>query len=168
MMKRICIILLAAFMPLVSKAMGQIDSTMVAPAAPSVTVDSTLVGHGIFEVMPSRFKGSRGNVTIRQSAAIRRAVTSKAENATLGQIPGYRVRIYFSNAQNAREESAAAAARFAAKFGTHSVYHSFVNPNFKVTVGDFRTKSEALALLNQVKKDFPSAFVVKEQINPKY
>ena len=34
-----------------------------------------------------------------------------------------------------------------------------------MTVGDFRTKSEALGLLNRVKGMFPSAFIVKEQIN---
>jgi hypothetical protein len=31
-------------------------------------------------------------------------------------------------------------------------------------VGDFRTKSEAMALLARIKGDFPSAFVVKENI----
>ena len=56
------------------------------------------------------------------------------------------------------------AKKFNEKFGTHSVYMNFVNPNFKVTVGDFRTRSEALALLETVKKDFPSAFIVKENV----
>lgn len=167
-MKKFAISLLVLLFPLIASAAGQIDSTYTAPAQPVVVVDSTLVGRDIFEVMPSRYKGTAGNVTVKQSPEIRRAVQRKASAGELGQIQGYRVRIYFSNAQNAREESAAAAARFAAKFGTHSVYHNFTNPNFKVTVGDFRTKSEALALLGEVKKDFPSAFVVKENINPRY
>ena len=34
-----------------------------------------------------------------------------------------------------------------------------------MTVGDFRTKSEAVELLNRIKSDFPSAFIVKENIN---
>ena len=33
-----------------------------------------------------------------------------------------------------------------------------------MTVGDCRTKSEAMALLGRIKKVFPSAFVVKENI----
>lgn len=167
-MRRNFILLLSFLLPVLSHAAGQIDTTAFVPVVPVPIVDSTLSGHDVFEVLPSRFKGSKGNVTVRQSPEIRRSVMRKASEGSLGQIPGYRVRIYFSNAQNAREESAAAAAKFSAKFGTHSVYHNFTNPNFKVTVGDFRTKSEALALLNYVKRDFPSAFVVKENINPKY
>ena len=43
-------------------------------------------------------------------------------------------------------------------------YRTYTNPYFKVTVGDCRTKSEAMILLGRVKKAFPSAFVVKENI----
>ena len=32
-------------------------------------------------------------------------------------------------------------------------------------MGDFRTKSEAMALLSRIKSAFPSAFVVKENIS---
>ena len=34
-----------------------------------------------------------------------------------------------------------------------------------MTVGDFRTKSEAMELLERIKHEFPSAFVVKENIS---
>ena len=47
----------------------------------------------------------------------------------------------------------------------HRAYRSYANPYFKVTVGDFRTKSEAMALLERIKYEFPSAFVVKENIS---
>ena len=33
-----------------------------------------------------------------------------------------------------------------------------------MTVGDCRTKSEAMELLSRIKRNFPSAFVVKENI----
>jgi hypothetical protein len=44
-------------------------------------------------------------------------------------------------------------------------YRSYANPYFKVTVGDFRTKSEAYRLLERIRHEFPSAFVVKESIS---
>lgn len=140
------------------------DSTAVASETVTAIVDSSLVDMDIFEIMPSRYKGDRGSVMVWQSGKVRRALREKVGNSGFKAVPGYRVRIYFSNAQNAREKSAAEAAKFHEKFGTYSVYHNFVNPNFKVTVGDFRTKSEALELLDLVKKDFPSAFIVKENI----
>jgi hypothetical protein len=34
-----------------------------------------------------------------------------------------------------------------------------------VTVGDFRTKDEALRLFNELKILYPSAFIIKENIN---
>ena len=46
-----------------------------------------------------------------------------------------------------------------------AAYRSYVNPYFKVTVGDFRTKSEAMQLLQKIRGAFPSAFIVKENIN---
>jgi hypothetical protein len=55
--------------------------------------------------------------------------------------------------------------RFQGAFPGYSAYRSFTSPHFKVTVGDFRTKSEALQMLQRVKGMFPSAFIVKEQIN---
>ena len=55
--------------------------------------------------------------------------------------------------------------RFKAAYPGHGAYRSFASPYFKVTVGDFRTKSEAMQLMRSLKSDFPSAFVVKENIN---
>lgn len=127
-------------------------------------VDSTLVGMDIFEIMPLQKKDVEGGVLVRQSSEVRQALMEKIRNASFTSVSGYRIRIFFSNEQDARQASVLAAQRFMEKFGTHSVYHNYTYPNFKVTVGDFRTKSEALELLSAVKRDFPSAFVVKENI----
>jgi hypothetical protein len=54
--------------------------------------------------------------------------------------------------------------KFNTLFPDVMAYRIYANPYFKVTVGDFRTKSEAMALLARIKGDFPSAFVVKENI----
>jgi hypothetical protein len=77
---------------------------------------------------------------------------------------GYRVRIFFDNRQSARKESENVLKRFHAIFPDVMAYRLYANPYFKVTVGDFRTRSEAMALLARIKGDFPSAFVVKENI----
>ena len=80
-------------------------------------------------------------------------------------LSGYRIRIFFDNKQTARTESEAALKRFEALYHDVSAYRSYANPYFKVTVGDFRTKSEAMELLERIKHEFPSAFVVKENIS---
>jgi len=39
------------------------------------------------------------------------------------------------------------------------------DPNFKVYIGGYRVKSEALKLLKTIQKDFPSAFIVYDIID---
>ena len=63
----------------------------------------------------------------------------------------------------AREESAAVIRRFNALYPHIQAYRSFASPNFKVTVGNFRTRLEAEALLQRLKGDFPDAFIVRER-----
>ena len=75
------------------------------------------------------------------------------------------MRIFFDNSQSARTESEATLKAFEAGHHDISAYRSYVNPYFKVTVGDFRTKSEAMQLLQKIKWEFPAAFIVKENIN---
>ena len=133
----------------------------------SVKVDSTLMGKSIFNEMPSRYRGNSATVSITQSDAVRDAVLQRAVSGGFTQIDGYRIRIYFSNAQNAREQSEAEMRRFSESY-SHNAYRSFIRPNFKVTVGDFRTRSEALRLLNSLRADFPAAFIVREKINIVY
>lgn len=172
MRKLIAIILFAVSCALASaqteNAVQQVKDSTALNQAASVIMDSTLVGKTIFDVLPSGRNGSKGNVTVNQNREIQQALLGKIRENTFKETTGYRVRIYFSNAQNAREESTAAVARFTETYGDYPVYHSYVNPNFKVTVGDFPTKSEALELLSLVKRDFPSAFIVKETITLRY
>ena len=80
-------------------------------------------------------------------------------------ITGYRIRIFFDNSQTARVNSAKTLKLFTSSFIGIPAYRSYANPYFKVTVGDYRTKAEAMAALPKIKKSFPSAFVVKEKIN---
>lgn len=134
----------------------------------AIKMDSTLVGKTIFDVLPTHSKGDTGNVIVNQDYALQNAFQRHITESGFKEINGYRIRIYFSNAQNAREASMAAAWRFQSHFEGHNVYRQFVNPNFKVTVGDFRTKSEALAFLDAVRADFPAAFIVREKIHYTY
>lgn len=131
-----------------------VDSVIYRPVA---TADSTLVGKNIFNVLPD-------NVNVRQSQQIANSMKSHVASNGARTIPGYRVRIFFDNKQNARTESEAVLKRFNGLYPDVMAYRIYANPYFKVTVGDFRTKSEAMALLARIKGAFPSAFVVKENI----
>lgn len=130
-----------------------VDSLVFTPLS---AVDSTLKGESIWSAMPEA-------VSVHQSARSRNALADQAERNSRKNFQGYRIRIFFDNKQSARSASEAAVNRFKALHPGTAAYRSFANPFFKVTVGDYRTKSDALAALQYIKPDFPTAFIVKER-----
>ena len=139
-----------------------VDSVVYRPAA---VADSSLVGRNVFDIMPSKAKGGSADVNVYQSSLIGKSMDGHILTNAERTISGYRVRIFFDNRQSARNESENTLKRFESLYHDVSAYRSYANPYFKVTVGDFRTKSEAMELLERIKKEFPSAFVVKENIS---
>ena len=121
--------------------------------------DESLAGKDIFEILEN------SNVTVDQPNVIREAMKKHISGNSSRTINGYRIRIFFDNQQTARVESEAALNRFKARFPEIEAYRSYSNPYFKVTVGDFRTKSEAMEMLSTIQSSFPVAFIVKESIN---
>lgn len=120
-------------------------------------VDSTLVGISLLDAMPS-------DVKIHQSQRTQNGLNLYISRNKDRVISGYRVRIFFDNKQTARAASEAAMESFLKTYHGIPAYRSYQSPFFKVTVGDFRTKSEAMVLLRSLKARFPSAFIVKENI----
>lgn len=136
-----------------------VDSVVYRPVS---LTDSTLAGRSIFSILPSKAKGDKAEVDIHQSAALASAMRSWVVSNGSRPIPGYRVRIFSDNKQTARGASEAAYRRFCGGHPGIAAYRSFQTPFFRVTVGDFRSRSEAVELLEQIKGEFPGAFIVKE------
>lgn len=127
-------------------------------------VDSLLAGKDVFHVMPLKARGGKADVEIYQSQDIANSLRGQVQANSSRAIGGYRVRIFFDNKQSARTASEETLRKFERMYHDVKAYRTYANPYFKVTVGDFRTKSEAMELLSRIKRDFPSAFVVKENI----
>ena len=136
-----------------------VDSVVYRPAA---AVDTALVGKNIYQVLPSKQHGDDAEVVLHQTDSIYSAMASHIRDNASRTLSGYR--IFFDNKQSARVASEEALKKFESIFHDVSAYRSYANPYFKVTVGDFRTKSEAMSYLERIRKEFPSAFVVKENI----
>ncbi len=131
---------------------------------PALRVDTALVGKNIFYLMPSKADGDAADVHIYQSSAIVGAMNRSFGTNSSRAFTGYRVRIFFDNRQSARQDSEAMMESFEKMYPGVPAYRSYVNPYFKITVGDFRTKSEAMSFLQQIADTFPKAFIVKENI----
>ena len=163
--KKSVVILALVFCTMISaKAQSRTETLDSLEAFKPVLVDSALIDKSIFNVLPSKYNGYQIDIKIHQSESILNAMKKHMLADEHRVLNGYRVRIYFDNNQKSRTESESVLFQFRTMYPSIPAYRSYQNPFFKVTVGDFRTKSEALRLLSQIKGSFPSAFVVKDEI----
>jgi hypothetical protein len=118
----------------------------------------------IFTELKSNSSDS-GEVHLYQDAEIRLLLSDyvkkkKEEKGT----EGYRIQIFFGSGHSARKNANKIRNDFVAKYKDISSHVVFEDPNFKVRVGDVRTKSEALKILSQIQEDYKGAYIVKDFI----
>ena len=109
---------------------------------------------------------TRGKVEVVKDARIdtfaaRRVELNKAGDAIT--LNGFRVQIF--TGEN-RKDAYNAQAKFLEQFPDAKSYVIYNEPNFKVRVGDFRTRLEAEKFQDELKKWFNGMFVIQEKINP--
>ena len=120
--------------------------------------DSTLVGKTVFQILEGK------EVTLNQPQEMDQAYARYIQANRERKMNGYRIRLFFSNKQSARTESEELEKEFQLQFPQIPTYRSYTNPFFKVVVGDYRTKSDAIRELNKILPFYPKAIVVKESI----
>ena len=87
-----------------------------------------------------------------------------ANNEKKGGINGYRIQIYFGSGHDARENANESKARFLSYFPETKAHILYQSPFYKVRIGDFRTKNEALKFYRRVQRRFPNAYIVPDII----
>ena len=86
-----------------------------------------------------------------------------------GKLLGFCVQICFESGTNSRERAEKMRMTFLSKYPKYSAYVSFKEPNFRVRVGDFRTRAEARGFREEILPTFPQGFVVKDEVKyPKH
>ena len=140
-------------------AAAQEPATDTTSAGASQPLDSLLVGASIFDRL------AEYNTEVNQIPQIREAFSKYIEQNSGKKRHGYRIRIFISNAQNARAQSLEVENSFKKLFPAIPTYRTPSNPYFKVTVGNYRTRSDAARALTIIKEEYPAAFMVKETID---
>jgi hypothetical protein len=111
-------------------------------------------------------KVGQGEVMIFQDMRINNLIYNHIEqNKRRGGVPGYRIHIFSNLGSGARDQMQTAQTRFYELFPEIPIYREYKSPYFKVYVGDFRTRVDALKEFNRIKRYFPSAFIVPGEIN---
>lgn len=107
---------------------------------------------------------SLGKVNVIQDARIPVLLkTDKLINLKDPGFPGYRIQI-FSGRSTDREKAFAIKKEFKELFPDERVYVVYKAPDFRVTVGNFRTKIESIELTKACLKFFPNSYPVKTYI----
>tara|TARA_B100000795_G_C22644360_1_gene377769 strand:+ start:146 stop:556 length:411 start_codon:yes stop_codon:yes gene_type:complete len=78
------------------------------------------------------------------------------------KLDGYRVQIYSGNKRQPANQARSTFLRVHPKTKAHLDYKQ---PHYRVRVGDFRTKLEALKYKNGITNEFPNCFIVKDQVD---
>lgn len=99
---------------------------------------------------------SRGEISVFQDERI--AMLDSLKKLHPGKQSGYRVQIFFGK----REEAFERKAEFMENHPDIPAYISYLAPNFRLRVGDFRTRLEAEKLKSQL--DYSGCYIVKDKI----
>lgn len=107
-----------------------------------------------------------GSVAIVGDVAAEIMVERHVEfNNRLKTIPGFRVQIASFSGPNSKNNAFALKEKFQLNYPETQVYIVFDEPNFKVKVGDFRSRLEAFAFLQEIKSAY-KGYIIKDNICP--
>jgi hypothetical protein len=102
------------------------------------------------------------SIVLTRDARIDELITRQKDHNTLNQtIDGYRVQIYFGSL---RQKASEIRQDFSSKHADIPSYLTYLAPNFKVRVGDFRTRLEAQGFLKSIEGQYPTSFIVQDEI----
>jgi len=80
------------------------------------------------------------------------------------KIDGFRIQVTSFSGVNSKTMIEQTAEQFRQHFPEIPFHISYFEPNFRLRVGNFRTKIEAYKALQKISVVFPGAFVLKDQI----
>jgi len=85
-------------------------------------------------------------------------------NKEKGTLNGFRIQIGAETGANSRARATAVQSEFLRLFPETPSYVLWENPNYKVRIGDFRTRLSAQGFHQKIKAQFPGAFLVPDEI----
>ncbi len=106
-------------------------------------------------------QNQEGNLRIEASASVDELVAQKKEyNKLQNSYPGYKIQIYYGSEKECYEIKE----EFNSLFPKIQTSIIFSTPQWKLQVGNYRTRLEADESIQSIKKEYPSAIVLATEI----
>lgn len=77
-------------------------------------------------------------------------------------LEGFRIQLSFGR----KEEVNSIRTEFLQQYPEHGAYISWLQPNFRLRVGDFRTRLHAERFLRELRDDYQGSYIVRDEIEP--
>jgi len=112
------------------------------------------------------FSQNTGKIVINQEDNITKLLQEhKTFNKNQTGIVGYRINIFFDSGNNSKSKAYSIKTQFMAEYPEVEAYIIYQEPNYKIKVGDFRTRLDAQRFQKEISNEYKNAFIIKEIIN---
>jgi hypothetical protein len=135
------------------------DSTRNWKLYPSDT-DSVKVNDTLFGIKTAENEGKISVTKDKRIDAVSKQLAG-GENGIKPIIHGYRIQIIASSDKSIVDKERG---KFIASFRGTKSYINFKEPNYKLKIGNFRTKLDAQKFQNSIKEVFPSTLILSDNI----
>ncbi len=163
-MKKTTYIIFLALLCISFKAPAQSWFSDVVTAADTVSAADTALS---IQTPPMTYSSLMENIGISviMSDSLTVAMNKQIEKNKTRKTTGYRVRIYFNNSRDARIISEQIVDTFKVHHPDIPVFRKYDNPYFKVTVGEFFSRADAMRFMEAIRREYPTVFLVKESFS---
>ncbi len=126
----------------------------------------TRVSLNDFGIFPKTYNKNYGKITIVSDSKLQELIKNHIKhNKNKPEFPGWRVQIYFGSGNQARGVANNIKKNFMNSYKKTEAYLLYEAPYFKIRVGDFRKRNEALKFMKNIKSDYPNSWIVEDLIN---
>ncbi len=133
------------------------DKTLAFPGNDTLKIKDTILSLD-FE------NSNQGVIRYRKDAELDEIIEFVGKNKSNPEnirIEGYRIQIYFNENKSV---ALGQKANFLAAYDQHKAYLDYLAPNYRVRVGNFRTKLEAEKLKQDLLANYPTCIIIKDNI----
>ena len=118
----------------------------------------------VLSFLSSAALAQTGRVTVTGDVKVNDMVARHVElNNRVKTMPGFRVQIASFSGINSKNSAFSLRDRFMTDYPEVQAYIIYDEPNFKVKVGDFRSRLEAYAFLQEIKEVY-KGYIIKDNI----
>ena len=104
---------------------------------------------------------NEGDLRVESSASVKELIAQKiAHNKEQNSYPGYKIQIYYGSEKECYEIKD----EFTSLFPNIPTSIIFSTPQWKLQVGEYRSRLEADKSIQSIKKEYPSAIVLSTEI----